>query len=192
MIAESMYLIKAGSLLLFLLLLPDQSQAMDNCRARTAWKCGGQCIGAHAECLCGGTNFGAGDKKWCCTEDEEECEGIGHYSKGYEVWRGELDKEGRKDKYGNVIEIGANCSRGEVRNLTETCHGRCNYFPDDPSRNYGDERSFRQCDATEQGIKTTQCIREGEWMDGKYDCNNRARLRRWSIYDSDAMPMLFM
>ena len=75
---------------------------------------------------------------------------------------------------GYVIKIGANCSAGQVLNLTEACHGLCNYFPEDPWRHTVGERSFLPCNVTNQGLNTTQCIREGELMDGGYDCDNRA------------------
>ena len=168
-----MYRIKT-SFLLFLLLLPGQSRAMDGCMYGEAWSCGGVCIGLGTECKCGDSSFFAWEGKWCCTEDGKGCEGKGEIEEGWDFWRGEENKEGRRNEMGYLIKIGADCPAGQVRNLTQACHSLCNYFPEDPWRHKVGERSFFPSNVTEQGLKITQCIPEGEKLDRMYDCDNRA------------------
>ena len=173
-IAERMVLIKE-SLVVILLLLSGQSRAMDGCKSFVAWRCGDQCIYKTTSCQCGDSTFGKDESQWCCTEEERGCEGKGEWDKrGREFWLGEKNKEGRKDKWGGVIKIGADCSAGQAQNLTQACQGVCNYFPGDFSRNAVADRSFRPCNVSDQSLKTTQCIREADWLDGNYDCKNRA------------------
>ena len=84
----SMYRTKAGFLSLVLLLAPDQSQSMDECRYGEAFRCGDLCI-EQSECMCGGSIFGVGEGKWCCTEEGASCQGKGEFSEHWEHWRGE-------------------------------------------------------------------------------------------------------
>ena len=98
---------------------------------------------------------------WCC--HDSTCTGKGRFNDYYNFWTGDEDEEGRT--------IGADCT-GTALNLTQACNQTCNYYEDDQFRNFvGVHRSYVACNVT--GLKTTQCIPEGEQRDGVFNCRNR-------------------
>ena len=100
---------------------------------------------------------------WCC--QESNCTGKGSWNKMVNTWIGQNDEKGRW--------IGADCINGTALNLTEACKQNCNFYEEDADRNSdGVLRSHVPCNVTDMNI--TQCIREGEMRDGKFDCENRA------------------
>ena len=142
-------------LLLYLLLLLHNSQAMDGCPggAGLFWRCGDICTSALSSfgltsqnCTCGSSTFGHNDGKWCCGTN---CTG------GCTKW-----KEGSKEG-DNPLKCAewspAICTTGLTLNLTEACNGKCNYYGKDASRNGVVIRSYVLSCAN---AKT--CIKEAE------------------------------
>ena len=145
-------------ILLFLPLLTN-SLAMDGC-AHHAWRCGDVCVDGSAACKCGEATFSAGDHMWCC--EDKPCTG-----------KGELDWLGYYwGEWQGYSKIGAHCN-GRALNLTEPCRGGCNFYKEDSSRNVnGVVRGYIPCNTSTKTI--TQCIKEHDVRDGKFDCKSRA------------------
>ena len=145
---------------LFLLLFVGNSitwkvtTRMDGC-IRDAWRCGDICVAESAACKCGEATFRAGDHKWCC--EDAPCTGKG--------------KLGSYSYNSNTYYGGAQCD-GRPLNLTEPCLGGCNFYKEVTRNVNGDVRGYIPCNINSSEI--TQCIREHDVRDGKFDCKNRA------------------
>ena len=134
----------ASSCLLLFLTL-GSSLALDGCEESSFWRCGDVCIGFESTCDCGGHLFNRTEGKWCC--QNVNCFPTG----GESYWT--------LDAYCDGTPLG----------LDETCNNTCNFHQDDE---FGSARNYKPCTANH--MKTTECIPEGLYHDGKYDCSNRA------------------
>ena len=170
------------SVLLVVLLTPI-CQAYDGC-GRAQWRCGDICIGDTSPCYCGNQTTFFREKNsetettthstWCCTNTT--CMGLG------------------SDNLSGAFVEGANCTTGEVRNLSEPCP---NHFPSTQDTTiqtskklggkatvscndyYGPEvdtpagiRSYIPCWEPNQTI--SKCTKKSHEGDGKYHCKSRS------------------
>ena len=143
-------------LLLLILLLPRNNQAMDGCE-RGFWRCGDVCIDDSNPCNCGGSRFRVDDRKWCCATN---CTG------GCYQWKEVKYRKGLIC----VDERPSNCSTGVPLKLTEGCgqSQRCNYYPDDDHRNSLSHYSavadpnFYSRSHVAACANTSTCVKEGE------------------------------
>ena len=134
-------------LLLALRLLP--AQGWDGCGAGR-WKCGDKCIyldhpSRQSKCKCGESSVVYESGQWCC---------------------GSGCIPGKKDLLGGVI--GASCPAGTVLGLNQSCHGACNYHPEDWFR--GPRSHIAAC------TDTTLCVKEGELCQGASVCKDKGDL----------------
>ena len=172
-----------------LLLIAQGSQAYDGC-GLSRWRCGDICIGDKTTCFCGSdkTSFKKGgdilSTTWCCAETN--CTGIG-------------------DQYSDdeAFQDGANCSAGQVHQLTKPCSKtspstltstlivhknedlggeatvRCNdnNEPGNLDTPVG-LRSYVPCWGPEQSIE--ECFKKSHGGDKKYHCKTRRDERPFS------------
>ena len=139
-------------LLLLLLMLPHNIQAMDGCQRSLFWRCGDVCTSAHEgtkqDCTCGDTKFGPGDSMWCCgTSCTGGCSrwrpGGGTAITPHPTWCAEWSP--------------AKCADGIALHLSQSCKERCNEHLTDKDRNYYSSRSYvAAC------TNTSTCVKEGE------------------------------
>ena len=101
-------------------------------------------------------------KMWCC--EESSCEvlrGLKNYL---------LKRHGVQ--YSRHQIIGAKCN-GTALNLTQSCKGGCNFYPEDKARNYrGILRSHSPCNINQTNT-TLQCIPEHDDRNDKLQCQDR-------------------
>ena len=167
--------------LILLLVFAPISQAYDGC-GLARWRCGDVCITDAAPCYCGGQetffkeNSETRHSTWCCANTT--CMGLGS-----DLLFGEP-----------TFVDGANCTTGEVRNLSEPCP---NHFPSTQDTTiqtrkklggkatvscndyYGPEvdtpagiRSYIPCWEPNQTI--SKCTKKSHEGDGKYHCKSRS------------------
>ena len=185
---------------ILLLVFARISQAYDGC-GLAQWRCGDVCITDAAPCYCGGQEtFFKEDSEthstWCCTNTT--CMGLG----SAEVIFG----------FEGAYVLGANCTAGAVRNLSEPCP---NNFPSTQDTTiqtrkvlggkatvscndyYGPEvdpppglRSYIPCWEPDQTI--TECIKKSHEGDGKYNCKSRSDENPFSKDTADSDPTSLM
>ena len=174
-----------------LLLIAQGSQAYDGCGLQQ-WRCGDVCIQHNSKCHCGNqtTFFKEKDRKgekgihstWCCAVTP--CTGI--------------DQPSNNKVLNGSYELGANCSVGQVLELTQPCPktspsltetakiqtneklgGNATHSCNDNNepRNIGSLdvpvglRSYVPCWGPKQ--KVNECFKKSHEGDQKYHCKNR-------------------
>ena len=170
-----------------LVLFLHSGQAYDGC-GRERWRCGDVCIQDLSPCHCGGqTTFFRGRNRtlltWCCAETNSNCTGLGSN-------RTDPDQEGV------YWDKGANCSAGQVLELTQPCPKTSPSITNTTKKqtkedlggeatdscNFNDEgqqiderdiglRSYVPCWGPKQTIK--ECFKKSHEGDQKYHCKNR-------------------
>ena len=175
--------------LVSVLLIAHSCRAYDGC-GKAQWRCGDVCIQSGSPCYCGGqTTFLKGKDvvypTWCCAESN--CTGIGSPSSN-------------RDFKGSFGE-GANCSAGEVLQLTKPCSkkspstrttivhknedlgGEATVSCNDNNDGLQIDskvglRSYLPCWEPEQVIR--ECFKKDQENDRKYDCKSRSDERPFS------------
>ena len=169
--------------LVSVLLIAHSCRAYDGC-GKAQWRCGDVCIQSGSPCYCGGqTTFLKGKDvvypTWCCAESN--CTGIGSPS--------------TNSDFKGSFEEGANCSAGEVLELTKPCSIEspsitttskirtneylggeapvsCNNDGSDVGLRFGvGLRSYLPC--WEPELKIRVCFKSSYKEDERYHCKNR-------------------